>query len=85
MALTDCSPAHGPMLHLKGSHINPLLEHADVYDPSNLLTRGQTITELAAVGAGDPRVLEGVLSPGEISIHHLSTAHGGGPNEVRLH
>lgn len=58
------------------------MEHADVYDPANLLTRGQTITQLDGVGAESDRVLAGVLAPGEYSLHHLCTAHGGGPNEA---
>ena len=29
------------------------------------------------------RVVPAVLKPGECSIHHLCTAHGGGPNEGR--
>eukprot|EP00729_Bicosta_minor_P003764 gene3764-2994_t len=43
---------------------------------------GQTITQLDGVGAESDRVLAGVLAPGEYSLHHLCTAHGGGPNEA---
>jgi len=68
------------MLHLRGSHKEPLLQHEDLYDPSSLLTRGQEIPELVGVGPRDERVIEGCLLPGEMSLHHLCTAHGGGPN-----
>ena len=54
--------------------------HHQRYDPDNLLTRGQTITALKATGPTDLDVVSGVLSPGMMSIHHLCTAHGGGPN-----
>jgi hypothetical protein len=68
------------MLHLAKSHTKPLLHHDDVYDASNLLTRGQTITALAETGADSAGVVSGVLPPGTMSLHHLCTAHGGGPN-----
>ena len=89
-----------------GSHREPLMEHADVYDADNLLTRGQvttrdhhsttslfrrTLHHYAALcqvipslqdapGPDKERVAEGVLEPGMMSLHHLATAHGGGPN-----
>ena len=111
LSLGDTTAAHGPMLHLRGSHLEPPLEvffflnsgsifptapaapwrgqlicpwrqHEDRYDPDSLLTRGQEIPELRGVGASDSRVIEGVLRPGECSLHHLCTAHGGGPNKA---
>jgi ectoine hydroxylase-related dioxygenase (phytanoyl-CoA dioxygenase family) len=80
MALTDVTPEHGPMQLLRGSHVEPLLEHEDLYEPNNLLTRGQVIPALENYpGPDSARTVSAVLSPGEMSIHHLCTAHGGGP------
>merc|ERR1712086_347537 len=55
--------------------------HEDRYIADNLLTRGQVIPELQDEPGPDPnRVAAGVLAPGMMSLHHLSTAHGGGRN-----
>jgi hypothetical protein len=81
MALTNVTEEHGPMELLRGSHVEPLLPHADLYEANNLLTRGQVIPSLEADPGPDPaRTISAVLQPGEMSIHHLCTAHGGGPN-----
>lgn len=81
LALTDVTPKSGPMEFYAGSHVEPLRKHSDDYTPDNMLTRGQVIPELQDPNNRDPnRVVPAVLRPGQYSIHHLSTAHGGGPN-----
>jgi len=82
MALTNVTSEHGPMQLLKGSHVEPLMEHEDRYEPDNLLTRGQVIAHLqdGTPGPDPAQTVSAVLRPGEFSLHHLCTAHGGGPN-----
>lgn len=84
MALSDVTAAHGPMELLRGSHAEPLMAHEDRYEPSNLLTRGQVIPALqdGTPGPDPARTMSAVLAPGELSLHHLCTAHGGGPNRA---
>jgi len=80
IALSNVTSVHGPMEFYKGSHAKPLLQHEDDYDPANMLTRGQVIPSLEE-SRDAALVVPAVLRPGECSIHHLCTAHGGGPNK----
>ena len=81
VALSDVREEHGPMRLLAGSHAAPLLPTGDNYEADNMLTRGQVIPSLQEHPGPDPaRTVAAVLAPGECSLHHLRTAHGGGPN-----
>ena len=50
-----------------------------------MLTRGQVIPTIEDAQPFPPELEEQMVSallrPGEMSIHHLCTAHGGGANE----
>ncbi len=75
VALSDATPANGCMRIVPGSCARQL-RHADRPDDRNLLTRGQTI-----VGTVDDASAEDiVLTPGQMSLHHVLTVHGSGPN-----
>jgi hypothetical protein len=81
MALSDVTEESGPMELLAGSHLGGLLETGDHYVANNMLTRGQIIPSLQFPPGPDPdRLTPALLRPGEYSVHHLQTAHGGGPN-----
>eukprot|EP00937_MAST-01D_sp_MAST-1D-sp2_P000417 g417.t1 len=84
LALTDVTEEHGPMELYARSHAEPLLEHADEYVADNMLTRGQVIPQLQHGRPGpDPaRVVPALLRPGQFSLHHLCTAHGGKRNRA---
>jgi non-haem Fe2+, alpha-ketoglutarate-dependent halogenase len=76
IALTPSNAANGCMRMVPGSHRWNQLPHVDTHDPANLLTRGQEI----AVPVREEQAEDIVLSPGEMSLHHVLIAHASGPN-----
>lgn len=76
VAFTPATLENGAMKVSTGSHLQPPMPHNDTFAPDNLLTRGQEIT--AEV---DPdSVVDMVLEPGEMSLHHIMLAHASAPN-----
>jgi non-heme Fe2+,alpha-ketoglutarate-dependent halogenase len=75
-AFSPATLESGAMKVSSGSHLLPQLPHNDTFNPDNLLTRGQEIeTEV------DPdTVVDMVLEPGEVSLHHIKLAHASAPN-----
>lgn len=59
-----------------GTHLADQLPHDDNPTANNLLTRGQEI----AVTIDPKTVIDVVLAPGEMSVHHVRAAHGSEPN-----
>ena len=50
--------------------------HRDTYSETNVLSRGQEVeTEFP-----EEEALDVVLSPGQMSLHHVNLVHGSGPN-----
>lgn len=76
VALTDSTAENGAVEILAGSHRAPLLPHGPANDPASMLNNNQKITE----GIELARVRRVLLKAGEISIHHVRTAHGSAPN-----
>lgn len=75
VALSDASEEAGCMRVLPGSH-EITFSHDETYDPDNLLTRGQHITDI------DPdETVPMPLRAGQASFHNVATAHGSGPNQ----
>jgi non-heme Fe2+,alpha-ketoglutarate-dependent halogenase len=75
IALSPSTPETGCMRVVPGTHAVQL-KHRDTFDPNNLLSRGQEI----AVEIDEARVVDIVLRPGEMSLHHVLIHHGSGTN-----
>ena len=76
VALSPATVESGCMRVLPGSHRQEMLPHDDVYDPANMLTRGQEI----AVDVDEQAAVTMALEPGEMSLHNVRLAHASGPN-----
>lgn len=76
VALTESTIENGALAVLPGSNREPLMPHGPSGDAANMLSRGQAITERI-----DPeRTRPLPLRRGEMSLHHMRTAHSSGPN-----
>lgn len=78
IALTPATVANGAMRIIPDSHRQGQLEHADTFDKTNLLARGQHLTDAPAT----ERAVDIELEPGEISLHHIMAVHGSEPNRT---
>lgn len=76
IALADSTIENGAVEMLAASHRGPLLPHIQANEPASLLNNNQRITE----GIEPTRVRTMLLKAGEMSIHHVRTAHGSPPN-----
>jgi ectoine hydroxylase-related dioxygenase (phytanoyl-CoA dioxygenase family) len=52
------------------------LPHHDLFDRTNMLSRGQTITE----GVDEAQAIHILLKAGEMSLHNVRIAHASAPN-----
>ena len=75
LAVTDANEKNGCMRMLPGSHKENLKNHEQKFDENNLLTRGQTITNVP-LDKTDPIILKA----GQVSLHHPTIVHGSGLN-----
>ncbi len=76
LAVTDANEHNGCMRMLPGSHKENLKNHEQKFDENNLLTRGQTITNVS-LDKTDPIILKA----GQVSLHHPLVVHGSGLNQ----
>tara|TARA_B100001057_G_scaffold15921_1_gene15042 strand:+ start:218 stop:1045 length:828 start_codon:yes stop_codon:yes gene_type:complete len=76
LAVTDSNEQNGCMRMLPGSHKENLKSHEQKFDENNLLTRGQTITDIP-LEKTEPIILES----GQVSLHHPTIVHGSGLNK----
>ena len=76
LAVTDANEHNGCMRMLPGSHKENLKIHEQKFDENNLLTRGQTITNVS-LDETDPIILKA----GQVSLHHPLVIHGSGLNQ----
>ena len=76
LAVTDANEKNGCMRMLPGSHKENLKAHDQKFDENNLLTRGQTITDVP-LDKTEPVTLKA----GQISLHHPTIVHGSGLNQ----
>jgi Phytanoyl-CoA dioxygenase (PhyH) len=75
VALSPATIESGCMRMQPGSHTTQLPHH-DLFEKTNMLSRGQTIIE----GIDEARAVNVILKPGEMSLHHVRIAHASAPN-----
>ena len=76
IALTPSTPESGCMQVVPGTHHQEQVAHKDTFAENNLLSRGQEI----AVEVDQKDIVDVVLQPGEMSLHHVRLFHGSEPN-----
>lgn len=76
IAFSPSRPENGGMRVVPGSHLKGSLSHRDTFSKNNLLTRGQEIV----VEIDESKVIDLLLEPGEMSLHHVSIVHGSEAN-----
>ena len=76
IALTPVNKENGCMRMLRGTHRSGIVAHEDTWDPDNILTRGQTITN----GIDENLAISVELAAGECSLHHVNMFHASHPN-----
>ena len=79
VAFTPSTPASGCMRVVPGTH-KTTVPHEDKFDDKNMLSRGQEV----AVEVDEKQVVDIVLKPGEISLHHVLIVHGSGINQTEV-
>jgi chlorinating enzyme len=76
IALTPSTVENGCMRVAPGTHREPIHAHVETHAENNMLTRGQEVqAEIDEDG-----VLDVVLRPGEMSLHHVNIIHGSNAN-----
>jgi ectoine hydroxylase-related dioxygenase (phytanoyl-CoA dioxygenase family) len=76
IALSESTPANGCVRVVAGTHREARRPHRETFGADNLLNHGEEVCD-----AIDPaRVRDLVLSPGQMSIHHVNLIHGSEPN-----
>lgn len=75
LALSPTTPESGCMRMMVGSHLRGRLDHRPTDDATNILTQGQTVSDVAEENA-----VTCVLQPGQASFHHGWTLHSSRPN-----
>lgn len=78
VALSVSDRLNGAMRVMPGSHLKDQLPHKDTFARDNLLTRGQEV----AVEVDEKQAVDMILSPGEMSLHHVRLVHGSEPNRA---
>ncbi len=78
VALSVSDLPNGAMRAIPGSHQKDQLPHNDTFAGDNLLTRGQEV----AVEVDEKQAVDLILSPGEMSLHHVRMVHGSEPNRA---
>jgi len=78
VALSVSDLPNGAMRVMPGSHLKDQLPHKDTFAQDNLLTRGQEV----AVEVDEKQAVDLILSPGEMSLHHVRMVHGSEPNRA---
>ena len=76
VALSDAPVEAGCMEVVPGSHKLGQLPHAELQDPENLLSRGQTL----AVDVERSTTAFMPVKAGQFSLHHTHLVHNSGPN-----
>ena len=75
LAITDASEENGCMRMWRGTHKEKIRYHKDIFNKSNLLTRGQTVQNVSLKDT-----VSNELKAGQLSLHHPMIVHGSTPN-----
>jgi non-heme Fe2+,alpha-ketoglutarate-dependent halogenase len=75
IALRESTVENGCLRVLPGSHVSQL-PHGSRRHPDNMLGTGSTV----AVDFDEGQVIDIVLAPGEMSLHHVNMLHGSNAN-----
>lgn len=78
VALSPSTRRSGCMRVLPGSHKGEIAPHKDTFAANNMLSRGQEME----VEVDETKVVDIVLQPSQMSLHHVMIAHGSDPNEA---
>ena len=78
VALSPSTRRSGCMRVLPGSHNGDIAPHKDTFAANNMLSRGQEMQ----VDVDEAQVVDIVLQPGQMSLHHVMIAHGSDPNNA---
>ncbi len=78
LAITEVTEENGCMWMWPKSHKENFKEHKDSVNENNLLTRGQTISNVPI-----DETVPIILKPGQLSIHHPLTVHSSGTNKSK--
>jgi ectoine hydroxylase-related dioxygenase (phytanoyl-CoA dioxygenase family) len=76
IALSRSDIESGCMRVIPGTQRESHLPHVDTFHQDNMLSRGQEI----AVNVDEAGAVDVLLSPGEMSLHHIKLVHGSGAN-----
>ena len=76
IAITDSNEHNGCMRMWSGSHKNNLKDHDQMFNESNLLTRGQTVNNVPI-----DKTTPLILKAGQMSLHHPAVVHGSDLNK----
>jgi non-heme Fe2+,alpha-ketoglutarate-dependent halogenase len=76
VAITDSNEHNGCMRMWSGSHKNNLKDHDQMFNESNLLTRGQTVNNVPI-----DKTTPLILKAGQMSLHHPTVVHGSDLNK----
>ncbi len=77
IAFSESTPENGCMRVIPATHRGPLLPQAETYSENNVLSRGQEIS----IEVDESKAVDLILSPGQMSLHHIGLVHGSKPNE----
>ena len=76
IALSPSTVENGCMRVVPGTHTHEIHPHTETWADDNLLSRGQEIQ----VEVNEEEVVDAVLQPGEMSLHHVNIIHGSNAN-----
>ena len=80
IALSPSTVENGCMRVAPGTHTHQIHPHRETWAEDNMLSRGQEIQ----VEVNEDDVVDVVLQPGEMSLHHVNIIHGSNPNPTDI-
>jgi non-heme Fe2+,alpha-ketoglutarate-dependent halogenase len=75
LALTSSNLENSCMSMIPGIHKKNIQKHHDTFEETNILTRGQAVKDVVVSS-----VVDLILKPGQMSLHHAEIIHDSQPN-----